>query len=168
MDAQHLIIMRKIILLVSCVSSLSVMAAGKGEALLDPVKAGPDFKIQGEYVGKHPEGDQIGLNIIALGDGKFRAVGFEGGLPGDGWTKENPKHQFTVTTKGGMMVFNEKDGVEYTAEFRDGKLVSFLDGQPFSTFKKVTRKSPPSAPNRPRVRSSCSMGQMQRNSSPVK
>ena len=117
------------------------MAAGKGEAVLDPAKAGPDFKIQGEYVGTHPEGDQIGLNIIALGDGKFRAVGFEGGLPGDGWTKENPKHQFTVTTKDGMMVFKEKDGVEYTATLKDGKLTSYLDGKGFAVLKKVIRKS---------------------------
>ena len=142
MRAKHLNIMKKLILFASIVASFYVTAAGKGEAVLDPAKAGPDFKIQGEYTGETAEGDRIGLNIIALGDGKFRAVGFEGGLPGDGWTKENPKHQFAVTTKDGMMVFKEKDGSEYTAEFRDGKLVSFLDGQPFSTFKKVTRKSP--------------------------
>jgi hypothetical protein len=142
MRAEHLNIMKKLILFAAVVASISAIGAGKGEAVIDPAKAGPDFKIQGEYVGVHPEGDQIGLNIIALGAGKFQAVGFEGGLPGDGWTKENNKHLFKVTNKDGKLIFLEDDGTEYSAEFRDGKLVSFLDGQPFSTFKKVIRKSP--------------------------
>ena len=98
MRAKHLNIMNKFILLASFITSFSVMAAGRGDAVLDPAKAGPDFKIQGEYLGENSEGERIGLNIIALGDGKFKAVGFEGGLPGDGWTKENEKHAFTVAT----------------------------------------------------------------------
>ena len=118
------------------------MAAGKGDVFLDPAKAGPDFKVQGEYLGENSEGERIGLNIVALGDGKFKAVGFEGGLPGDGWTKENEKHAFTVATKDGMMVFKEKDGVEYTASLKGGKLTSYLDGKGFAVLKKVTRKSP--------------------------
>ncbi len=142
MRTEHLIIMKKLILFTSVIVSFNAIAAGKGNAALDPAQAGPDFKIQGEYVGTHPEGDQIGLNIIALGDGKFRAVGFEGGLPGDGWTKENEKHLFKVTNKDGKMVFLEGDAIKYTAEFKEGKVVSFLDGKPFSTFKKVIRQSP--------------------------
>ena len=142
MRAKHLNIMKKLILFASIVASFYVTAAGKGEAVLDPAKAGPDFKVQGEYLGETAEGDRVGLNIVALGDGKFKAIGFEGGLPGDGWTKENEKHAFTVATKDGMMVFKEKDGVEYTARLKDGKLTSYLDGKEFAVFKKVTRKSP--------------------------
>ncbi|MDP7011566.1 MAG: DUF1080 domain-containing protein [Verrucomicrobiota bacterium] len=134
--------MKKLILFTSVIVFFNAIAAGKGNAALDPAQAGPDFEIQGEYVGTHPEGDQIGLNIIALGDGKFRAVGFEGGLPGDGWTKGKEKHLFKVTNNDGKMVFLDGDAIKYTAEFKGGKLVSFLDGKPFSTFKKVIRKSP--------------------------
>jgi hypothetical protein len=142
MCAKHLNIMKKLILIASIVASFSVTAVGKGEAVLDPAKAGPDFKIQGEYTGETAEGDQIGLNIIALGAGKFQAVGFEGGLPGDGWTKENPKHLFSLTIKDGKLVFLEKDGTEYTGEFRAGKLMSYQDGQEYVNFEKVNRKSP--------------------------
>jgi hypothetical protein len=38
-----------------------------------------DFKFQGEYVGK-----DVGCQVIALGNGAFQAVVFEGGLPGAG------------------------------------------------------------------------------------
>lgn len=53
-------------------------------AFLTPAKAGPDYKVQGEYVGK-AGGRKIGVQVIALGDGAFQAVFYPGGLPGAGW-----------------------------------------------------------------------------------
>ena len=51
----------------------------------DPHDAGPDFLIQGEYVGKVDGELDIAAQVIAGGDGKFEGVLYGGGLPGAGW-----------------------------------------------------------------------------------
>ena len=48
----------------------------------------PDFEVQGEYVGKG-----LGLQLVALGGGKFDGYLFEGGLPGAGWEPGKPRTQ---------------------------------------------------------------------------
>jgi hypothetical protein len=52
-------------------------AATKREAITDPAAAGPDFAVQGEYIG-----DEAAAQVIALGEGKFQIIGYTGGLPG--------------------------------------------------------------------------------------
>ena len=67
---------------------LPILAAGKGTAVwTDPKdpKLPADYQVQGEYVGGVKDGDPLGCQVIALGDGRFQAVFFPGGLPGAGW-----------------------------------------------------------------------------------
>lgn len=72
--------------------SLSIVLPGtvpgaddKGKVYDDPAHVDDDYAFQGEYTGKlGSENEQWGLQIIALGEGKFQAVAYPGGLPGDG------------------------------------------------------------------------------------
>ena len=78
---------------------VSVARGAKPESALwtDPAKAAAedaDFAVQGEYVGKG-----VGLQVVALGDGKFYLSKFKGGLPGAGWDKSAPQAE-TVDRAG--------------------------------------------------------------------
>ena len=107
-----------------------------GEAFTDPAKAGPDFAVQGEYVGEIGD-KKVGLQVIALGDGKFDVVAYRGGLPGAGWNKLSPTklkgetvdHVTTIT------------GSNWQVKIKDG-VVSWTLEEARVEAKKVTRKSP--------------------------
>jgi hypothetical protein len=106
-------------------------------------EAGPDFQIQGEYSGILGEGSsdplKYGAQVIALGDGKFRAVGYPGGLPGDGWNQE--KKTTTEGKKSGNVISFESE--EGRGDLEDGKITIYdAEGNEVGVLKKVNRKSP--------------------------
>jgi hypothetical protein len=102
----------------------------------------PDFLIQGEYLGEvtTPEGKKrLGVQVVALGDGKFHAVGYYGGLPGDGWDG-SAKRESEGQTIEGATVFKRDD---YTATIRDGRLYITAEGGVLvGELDKVQRQSP--------------------------
>lgn len=103
----------------------------------------PDYKLQGEYLGeiKDPGGEVIpmGVQVVAQGAGKFRAVAYIGGLPGDGWLGEG-KFEVNGELKDGTVVFGSDDG---HAKLKDGELkIVGPSGEVMAELKKVERKSP--------------------------
>lgn len=103
----------------------------------------PDFKVQGEYAGKinvpdEDEGFKLGVQVIALGEGKFRAVAHTGGLPGDGWDRAD-KQEAEGERKDGAVVF---DGEQAHGEIKDGVLrIVSPTGDVLAELPKVERKS---------------------------
>lgn len=100
----------------------------------------PDFLVQGEYVGEVTRTDnkqKLGVQVIALGKGKFRAVWRNGGLPGDGWNKNEvaPREGETVA---GVTTFKAD---EQTATIKDGVMVLTTDGKKIGELKRIARKS---------------------------
>ena len=76
-------------------ASVSIAADDLKESLqkgcTDAAKAGPDFAVQGEYTGRLKIDGRMGaygVQVIALGDGKFHAVGYRGGLRGSSRIKD--------------------------------------------------------------------------------
>ncbi|MEI6534862.1 MAG: DUF1080 domain-containing protein [Verrucomicrobiaceae bacterium] len=137
-----------VLLLISfCLVAQGIVAAPKkpeaGKAWMDPAKVeDEDFLIQGEFTGED-SGKKMGVQIWAQGDGKFEAVKYQGGLPGDGWDGDRS----TVSRMKGERVAGEK-----TVKFEqpdkkavaDGQSFSVVDGkgQPVATLKRVARQSP--------------------------
>lgn len=123
------------------VSTSARAADGKGDVFTDAAKAGPDYAIQGEYQGKVGENEQkVGAQVIALGDGKFHAVFYHGGLPGDGWSRDETKVEADGKTEGDQTKF-EKDGK--SAVIKGGKMSLIHEGgEVVGTLEKVERKSP--------------------------
>lgn len=125
------------------VSAFCFADDGPGETYLDPASAGEDYEIQGEYRGVlDPDGDAIpfGLQVIALGDHKFDAVGYFGGLPGDGWGRGDRMVKASGLSKDGVTELTSSDG---KCVIKDGEAtVISLEHGPVGTLKKVVRKSP--------------------------
>lgn len=118
-----------------------------GPAFTDPEKAGVEYQLQGEYAGqmKSDGGEKIGSQVIALGDNKFRVVGYMGGLPGDGWSSGDEKHTAEGELKDGQVRFvpaNSGSSAETAAVLKDGAITVTRDGETIAEMKKVARKSP--------------------------
>jgi hypothetical protein len=117
-------------------------------AFTDAEKAGIDYKLQGEYVGelKSDQGNRkIAVQVVALGDRRFRAVAYLDGLPGDGWSRGDEKHSGEGELNNGQIQFHPEDpnaSESTTAILKDGTLSIRRDEDTIAELKKVERKSP--------------------------
>lgn len=83
-----------------CLTNLSLSADRIAYDTIEAAeKAGPDFKVQGEYAA-----DGHGVQVIALGEGQFRAVRYTGGLPGAGWDLKTKSAEEGDTAKVATLV----------------------------------------------------------------
>ena len=71
----------------------------------------PDFALQGEYVGlvDRPGGGAaaVGLQVVALGGGKFDAVAFRRGLPGAGWDRRTKTRLAGQANNGSLLLLGK-------------------------------------------------------------
>jgi len=136
--------LRSFLMMITCLgfSGLLAEAADKKSPALSAETADADFALQGEYAGEIKGEDgpvKIGVQVIALGGGKFRAVPRMGGLPGAGWNQEKPK-TIDSQLKNGAVRFAAEEAI---GVLKNGQLqVSDLDGNRVGILKKVVRKSP--------------------------
>lgn len=121
---------------------ITTTVCGAAEATTDPSKVDSDFSIQGEYTGTvtlDGEKQNVGVQIIAKGDGNFDAVGYIGGLPGAGWNGSE-KFQETGKLAGDRLIIKTEHSI---GVLKDGKLsIESLDGNDVGLLEKTERKSP--------------------------
>ena len=109
------------------------------EVYTDPDKAGPDVKIQGEYVGENSQQRKWGAQVVAEGDGKFMMRALAGGLPGEGWDGST-EHKFTGKRVTGKVTF---EGDVATGEIGGGTVTATVrDSGDIVNLKRVVRRSP--------------------------
>jgi hypothetical protein len=136
---------RKIWFCVLCLAGAvsNARAAEQQEGVYaDPAKTDADFAIQGEYAGELGSDIKVawGIQIIALGKGKFHAVGYPGGLPGDGWIRTGKLEGDSDTKNGAIHFGNDMGGVSVS---ESGELIVHDgDGDMVGKLKRVERKSP--------------------------
>jgi hypothetical protein len=128
-----------IVLLVVAVPTWArAVEAEPDQVFTDPSKAGADIAVQGEYVGELTKGTRLGVQVIALGEGKFHAVTYLGGLPGDGWDREHT-WEGDGEAKDGVCQFQSDKG---SGRIQAGVLsLSDADGNPVGELKRLERAS---------------------------
>lgn len=114
----------------------------KPPAYITVEQAGPDYKIQGEYgeaeAGKAP----LGVQVIALGADKFKAVVYPGGLPGAGWSGDKKTKVELTGSRTPDAVALQGKGYSATIPADGSSITVKAEGGATTSLKKIERKSP--------------------------
>ncbi len=114
----------------------------KGPRIADPRQVDADYAIQGEYSGTLETRDgarKMGVQVIALGDGRFRVVKHLGGLPGDGWDQNERSVAESQLVDGAVTI----QAPRHVAVIRDGQIeIADKSGRLCGHLKRVVRKGP--------------------------
>ena len=113
--------------------TLALPAFAADPTFLEPADAGPDFAVQGEYVGEN-----CAAQVIALGDGKFRVVGWDKGLPG-AVADFAKKVELDAKREGEKVTF---DGNGWKGEIVGGQIKGTNDEGKAWMLKHTVRQSP--------------------------
>ena len=122
---------------------VSAADVDKKHAVTDLNLVDEDFAFQGEYIGSVFTGQQtwqpIGLQVVALGGGKFAAVEYAGGLPGSGGY--GPPRMKVQGERRGDAVVLENGPLKVT--IRGGRAILYLHSRGFdiAELEKVERVS---------------------------
>lgn len=112
-----------------------------GPTFTDPKNAGEEYALQGEYKGTVAADDNRtwGVQVIALGKGQYRMVGYPGGLPGDGYSVGDETKAAEGKRTGNSITFMVDDiSIEVTTEH----LKVLGNGETLGMLKRVSRESP--------------------------
>ena len=101
----------------------------------EALKEDPDFSTQGEYF---KEGSAYGIQVVALGDGKFDAYILEGGLPGLGWAKAKSRVKLVGQREGELVTFARNGDFNLIITGQTAK----LSGKDVAELPRIQRKSP--------------------------
>ncbi len=114
------------VLLATCPPALP-MSAAAGELVATAVsQVDDDFAFQGEYLGQVRAVDgrrvEFGVQVVALGDGAFSALGYQDGLPGNGWDREAPI-AWQGAREGDLLTFHGVRGTLIIERGRAGRVI---------------------------------------------
>lgn len=116
---------------------------GSKTAVIDPALADADFPLQGEYAGvaylNGNGAERTGLQVVALGDGKFDAVRYRGGLPGAGWD-QSAKTKLSGQVENGLLTLVGEAGKIVVTS--GAAVVQDPAGRELGRLAKVQRSSP--------------------------
>ena len=133
--------MRRTLLLVAllCLPLTLLADEPNPKQVTDPAKAGPDFAVQGEYLGETSAKAKLGAEVIARGDGKFEVNFLPGGLRGEDGDFSKHVAAAAKTEDGKTSITSKKS--KWTAEIASGKMTGTTDSGESFTLTRIIRES---------------------------